>query len=171
LGGYSQLGYAPRPNSPSFETQIATLPAGDYVLHDDDCVTGGTVAAVKQLLPSTVRILRVDTSVAHAVDEEVIDCRDFLVGADDGGLVVQLASTTARVPYVLPYVDPFARASIPPKYAREFSRRVWQLNESMFAGTHLCVADLPAPARTAFSFLDDATGLAEVCRWHSERLE
>lgn len=171
LGGYSQIGYSPRPHAPPFETQIATLPAGDYVLHDDDCVTGGTVAAVKRLLPNTVGILCVDTSVGRSTDEEVIDCRDFLLGADDGGLVVQLSSGKARMPYVLPYVDPFARASIPPSHAREFSRAVWQLNESMFTGTSLCIADLPAPARAAFMFLDQSTELTEVCRWHIERLE
>jgi hypothetical protein len=119
-----------------------------------------------------VRIAGTRLAIAHEDDEEVVDSRDFLLGADEGGLVVALPDRRlGRAPYVLPYVDPAVRCCVPPQHVREFSVRVWALNERTFAGTGLCVRDLPAATRATFRFLGEERLLEDVCRWHVERLE
>lgn len=170
LGGYEALGHVARPLSAPLAEQVAAIPSGDYVLSDDDRMTGSTVDAAKALFPAPVRIVRTELAIDHDEDEDVIDSRDFLLGADHGGLVLQLASgELARAPYLLPYVDPSARASIRESHA--FSIDVWSLNARTFAKTDLRVRDLPAPARATFSRFEDEHRLDELCAWHVERLK
>jgi nicotinic acid mononucleotide adenylyltransferase len=171
LGGYQRLGYTARPGARPLPEQIAAIPPGDYTLADDDAMTGGTLDAVRALLPAAVRVRAVHLAIAHDGDEDVVDGRDFLLGADDAGLVVQLPrGVLGRAPYVLPYVDPAVRCSIPPPHARAFSIAVWELNERVLAATGLRVRDLPAPAGALFAALGSERALADVCRWHIARL-
>jgi len=171
LGGAQLLGHVPRPGSLPFAKQIASLPTGSYVLHEDDRMTGGTLAAVRALLPERIRITRTELAMVRELDEEVVDSRDFLLGADHGGLVVEMPDgSVARAPYLLPYVDPSARASLPSDDARAFSVDVWSLNEATFRGTDLVVGNLPMYARAPLRSFRDDTPLEEVCRWHIERL-
>ncbi|MEO7729814.1 MAG: hypothetical protein ABIY55_02495, partial [Kofleriaceae bacterium] len=171
LGGYQMLGYTARPGAPPLAEQLAAIPPGDYTLSDDDSMTGGTLDAVRALLPAEVRIRALQLAVSHDADEDVVDSRDFLLGADAGGLVVELpGGVLGRAPYVLPYVDPAVRCSIPPPHARAFSIAVWQLNERMFTASGHRVRDLPAPARAVFAPLGAERSLADVCRWHIQRL-
>ncbi|MDB4934110.1 MAG: putative synthase, similar to eukaryotic protein [Labilithrix sp.] len=172
LGGYRALAHVARPGAPPLAEQLAAIPPRTYTLHDDDRMTGGTLAAVRAMLPPHVRIAGTRLAIAHEDDEEVVDSRDFLLGADEGGLVVALPDRRlGRAPYVLPYVDPAVRCCVPPQHVREFSVRVWALNERTFAGTGLCVRDLPAATRATFRFLGEERLLEDVCRWHVERLE
>jgi nicotinic acid mononucleotide adenylyltransferase len=171
LGGYLPLGHVARPGAPELASQIAALPEGRYVVRDDDRMTGGTLAAIRALLPPSVEIVATETSIAHDDDEEVADSRDFLLGADHGGLVLALpGGRVGRAPYLLPYVDPAARCGVPPDEARSFSIEAWELNARTFAATDLCVRDLPSPARTAFGWMGGERRLDDVCRWHKERL-
>jgi hypothetical protein len=172
LGGYSLLGHVERPGRPPIADQLERIPSGEYTLCDDDCMTGSTVEAVRAMLPDNLRIVGTRLALPHGDDEEVVDSRDFLLGADDGGLVVELADgVIARAPYILPYVDPAVRASLPASSVHAFSTDVWRLNEQAFRGSGRTVADLPAPARQLFRLLDDQTPLDAVCRWHVDRLE
>lgn len=175
LGGYQLLGHVARPAHPSLEDQLAAIPSGTYVLREDDRMTGGTLEAVRALLPDRIRIsdtrFGLEDARAAGFDEDVLDSRDFLLGADDGGLVVELAGgRIGRAPYVLPYVDPAARASIPPARAHAFSSSIWSLNEDVFVGTKLRVRDLPPASQATFQSLGDDCLLEEVCRWHKARL-
>ena len=169
LGGYERLGHVARPGAPPIEHQLAAIPGGSYTLRDDDAMTGSTRAAVRDLLPARIAIAELRVAVPHGHDEDVVDARDFLLGADEGGLVVQLPNgDLGRSPYLLPYVDPAARASVRASHA--FSLDVWSLNARLFATTDLRVADLPEPARRLF----DSAGnrrLDEVCNFHVERLQ
>jgi hypothetical protein len=93
---------------------------------------------------------------------------EILLGADEGGLVLQLPNgSIGRSPYALPYVDPFPRASVAAAHA--FSSEVWALNARLFANTELRVADLPPPARATFAFAGNMR-LAALCEWHVARL-
>jgi nicotinic acid mononucleotide adenylyltransferase len=167
--GYELRGHIARPGAPSLAQQVAAIPTGRYLLRDDDSMTGATLAAVRALLPPRVAVTGTRVAVEHAADEDVVDARDFLLGADHGGLVVELPRGIARAPYLLPYVDPAARASIHASHA--FSIAVWSLNARLFAAANpgLCVRDLPAAARIALPFPDDQR-LDAVCRWHADRL-
>ena len=141
------------------------------MLHEDDRMTGGTLAAVRAILPERIHVVRTELAMARAPDEEVVDSRDFLLGADHGGLVVELPDGhIARVPYLLPYVDPSTRASLPSEDAHAFSVDVWSLNQATFRGTGLVVGDLPDYARATLRAFGDDVELEEVCRWHVERL-
>jgi nicotinic acid mononucleotide adenylyltransferase len=171
LGGYQLLGHVARPGAPPLAEQIARIPPGTYVLREDDRMTGGTLAAVRAMLPDHVCIAETELAVTHDPDEEVADSRDFLLGADDGGLVVALPDGTAsRAPYVLPYVDPAARCAVARDRARAFSRDVWALGERTFRGSALLVADLPPATRSTFAFLGPSRTLEDVCRFHRDRL-
>lgn len=171
LGGYQAFGHVARPSARPLAEQLAAIPPGDYTLFDDDSMTGGTLDAVRAMLPAHVRIAAVRLAIAHDAGEDVVDSRDFLLGADDAGLVVQLPrGVLGRAPYVLPYVDPAARCSIPPQHVRAFSVAVWQLNERVFATTGHRVCDLPAEARAVFAHLGAERSLDDVCRWHVKRL-
>lgn len=167
-GGYESRGHLARPGAAALETQAAAIPAGDYILRDDDCMTGSTLAAAMALFPPDVRIASTQLAIEPAEDEDVLDSRDFLLGSDDGGLVLELPQGgIGRAPYLLPYVDPAARASAPASHV--LSREVWELNARVFAGTSLRVRDLPAACRATFA-TDPDRPLAELCTWHAERL-
>jgi nicotinic acid mononucleotide adenylyltransferase len=168
MGGYELLGFVPRPGSAPLTEQVARIPAGRYTLRDDDYVTGGTLRMVESLLPPSVQIAHRVFALTRDHDEDVLDARDFLLGAEHGGLVLSLPDgRVGRAPYLLPYVDPAARASIAHSHA--FSREVWQLNARLFSSTDLCTRDLPAYARETFAAFGDAR-LEDVCSFHGERL-
>jgi len=171
LGGYHALGHVERPGSRPLRDQIRALPPGSYVLRDDDSFTGGTVNAVRALLPADVRITRLEVALHSDADEEVADSRDFLLGAHEGGLVVRLADgQIGRVPYLLPYVDPAVRSGVPFELSHDFSRRAWLLNERIFQGTHILIRDLPAHAQRAFAWFSADRSLEQLSQFYADRL-
>ena len=172
-----------RPGQPALRAQVASIAPGDYTLVDDDVSTGTTLATIRALLPPSVRITEVvsllDWSRAQAgatgALHDCADLRDLLVGARDAGLVVELPDRTiGRVPYVLPYVSPASRLSMPPAAAVPFSQRVWQANARFFRAWPVppCAADSDPATRALWSAIgvDDRTPLADVCAWHATRL-
>ena len=171
LGGYQVLGHVARPGSPPLPEQIAAIPSGEYILRDDDSASGGTLRAALAALPPRLQIRRTELAITSELDEDVADSRDFLLGATDAGLVVQLPNgELGRAPYLLPYVDPAARCNVPPALSRAFSRRVWQLNAEIHAATRLCIRDLPLPVRATFVHHDPDRSLAALAEWHAERI-
>jgi nicotinic acid mononucleotide adenylyltransferase len=172
LGGHHLLGHVARPDHPPLEDQLAAVPPGDWILRDDDRATGATVALVTTGLPPGVTV----TGTVFSLPEgpgEIADSRDFLLGTDDGGLVLALPDgTVGRAPYLLPAVDPAARAEIPPDRALAFSRAVWELNAEVFARTGLTVSDLPPPAGRTARVAGFAPGdlLEDLARHHTQVL-
>jgi hypothetical protein len=169
LGGHQLIGYVPRPGCPSIEEQIAMIPSGDYTLLDDDRMSGGTLAAVTAMLPPRIRITKTMLVLEQDAGEDVLDSRDFLVGSDHGGLVVQLVDgTIGRAPYLLPYVDPAARASV--ANPRAFSKKMWEANARVFERTDLKVIDLTEAWQRTFRALLKRN-LRDLCAWHADRLK
>jgi nicotinic acid mononucleotide adenylyltransferase len=180
--------YGPRPGAPTLETQINDIRPGTYDLFDDDCFSGQTAKfAIAQLSPRCViRSFRslCDSDGPLSLDRENrshrlrlnnVDCRDFLVGSREGGLVLQLPDDSiCRAPYVLPYVSPHNRASIPVAAEIEFSRDVWRLNKDFFASLEktLLIKDMsPAFQRLCSSLRFGADdGMVDLCNWHIEKL-
>ena len=168
LGGHQLLGHVARPGSASLEAQLAAIPDGRYTLLDDDRMSGSTLTAVDALLPPRIRIAATELMLEQAPGEDVLDSRDFLLGSDEGGLVVELADgSIGRAPYLLPYVDPAARASIP--NARAFSKAMWEANAHVFADTGLGIRDMPVAWQQTFKAHRGGT-LADLCVWHARRL-
>lgn len=128
--GIKKLNYTNRPGTPPLNEQIATIPAGSYDVFDDDIDTGGTMRFVTQQLLPDILINKQHTLTKYAACCEVLDVRDFMLDAPQGGLVIQDGATTKRVPYVYPFVCPYIRASIADPM--EFSLEVWQANIAYF---------------------------------------
>jgi nicotinic acid mononucleotide adenylyltransferase len=172
VGGYRLLGHVARPGSAPVEEQVAAVPPGEWRLFDDDRSTGSTVEFVRSRLPHTV-VVREAAFLVDDAGAEVADSRDFLLGTDHGGLVVALPDgTVGRAPYLLPFVDPAVRCSIPDDHALAFSHGAWALNAETFRSTDLRIRDLPpAAARTlrAAGHPPDAP-LHEVCDGYAARL-
>lgn len=181
-------GYGPRPGAPPLEEQIRAIVPGIYDLFDDDCFSGRTKDfAIAQLTTEcTIRDFHTlcdsegplglgpeDGPFRARLDN--VDCRDYLIGCRDGGLVLQLSDgSICRAPYVLPYVSPHVRSSMPAVSEVGFSRTVWVLNRDFFASLdrRMCVADMsPAFKQLCRSmrFGDDESMVA-VCEWHIKRL-
>lgn len=169
-----------RPGSAPLADQLAAAAPGRYVLVDDDACTGATLRAIRAMLPECVQIDREYILLNHSADPprgpllDVLDGRDFLAGAREGGLVVALPDDTlARAPYCLPYASACERASVPLAAELAFSREVWRLNALFFA--RVTPAILLSEASAAFRGLmthlgfDPATPMAAICRWHEER--
>lgn len=168
LGGHRMLGHGARPGHPSIAEQVGAVGPGPWILRDDDSATGRTIEFVR----GVVDVRSVVLSMQHD-GGEIADSRDLLLGTDDGGLVVALPDGTAgRAPYLLPFVDPAARGTVPSGDALAFSIAGWDLNVTAFDGTGRTVADLPAPAATVLRHAGHAatTPLVDVARAYAAAL-
>jgi len=159
-----------RPGAPPLDEQLRRIPAGEYDLVDDDIATGFTVEHVRALLPDDVAVRRTHSLLAKSAGDapifDVVDLRDFLLGARQAGLVVELPDATpARVPYMAPFVQLRTRAKIPAEACQSLSRSLWEANLRFFARVPVKVADAaPATRRFIDHFHPDAVALADVCR-------
>jgi hypothetical protein len=174
-----------RPENIGSFARLAALPAGHYVLLDDDIATGTTMRAIRALLSPSVSIIEEVALSKIAFDRhfpsreyafwDVVDGRDFLMGTRAGGLVVRLFNEQiARAPYFAPYVSLSSRANIPPSQERALSLAILQLNREFFAavGKDLNLRQ-SAPAfqnlMAAAGFAPDTSMLA-ICDWHRAKL-
>lgn len=173
-GGTRHLGYVARPGWPSLEEQMASVRPGRWTIIEDDRMTGGTIRFVRERLPSGVEIVEEVLGMEEGISGEIADSRDFLLGSACGGLVVSLPDgTVAHTPYLLPYVDPFARCGLRATEVVCFSRDVWALNAAAFDGSNLRVADLDEAHRSVLLIAGHGANdeLAYVCRRHEETLD
>ena len=120
-----------RPDYPELDSQIKNIPSGNYCLVDDDTATGTTISLVKQLLNHcSIKEEKFLIDTSNSLD--IVDCRDFLWGAKDGGLVIKSFSQNFRVPYLFPWVNLESRAKIDSKSILWLTEEIWKLNESLF---------------------------------------
>ncbi len=142
------LGLGERPGSPPLEEQIRAIPPGEYVIIEDDIYTGTTIKRLLEIVQSMNPLVTVtkivsgfqvgnaDLPISVSSDlfyqkEEVLDIndpRDFLVGSYGSGLVTRHENDLVRVPYLLPFVNPHDRSSIPRANVAAFSKDIWKLN-------------------------------------------
>ena len=161
----------------SVEEQVKKIKKGSYVLVDDDSVTGRTLESIKAQLPNGVNI-KETYLLANSINEkvfDVVDLRDFIVGAANSGLVVRLPNDIyTRAPYVLPYVNLTTRASIPPSKEREFSISVWQMNKEFYEKFNknfkLKDADSNFISLMKYIGFDEETLLVDICDWHIKKI-
>lgn len=167
-----------RTGLPSLAEQIKIIKKGSYTLVDDDSVSGSTLKSVKELLPQDIKIEDVFllSSILKEKFFDVVDLRDFFVGANNSGLVVQLQNkTTVRAPYMLPFVNLATRASVNPDNQFDFSINLWKLNLSFYQSldTEIKVQDLNNSISLLMKnigFNDNST-MTEICKWHLTKLE
>ncbi len=190
VGGTRAIGLTHRPGSEPLEIQCdrlrARLAGQPVMITDDDLYTGGTLRDVLQMLdfpvqgaipqiqtghPEFIKSLGMSISpvVLYEIHDrkkfDIGDVRDFLLGVS--GLVVELPSGQhGRLPYMLPFVSPAARASVHLDNELEFSKRILDLNARFYTdverrlGITLRVRDLDpsvhAPLDELFGYLENA---------------
>lgn len=124
-----------------------------YWLVDDDLATGATLEKVKALLTPAVGapqgVLFLNQLLEGASDRaegmhDIVDARDFLLGALNAGLTCdQGGQQFVRAPYAMPFVNLTYRAKLLPTALAPVSKAVWALNSRWFArwAPHLALTD------------------------------
>lgn len=168
-GQVTPVGVIARPGAPPIPDQLAAIPAGRYVLVDDDVATGATTrAAIEMLSQRGVVVSGVRTLIETTPADEVLDARDFLVGAEAGGLVATVGGHIARLPYLPPWVDLTSRASVPPALVRQVGARLWAACAQFYRGSRLAVGDVDPHAAALLNqagFVNE-TRMEDVCHRH-----
>ncbi len=162
-----------RSGLPSLEEQLKVIKDGEYTLVDDDSVSGSTIKNVKALLPKNVKINNIFlfSSLLKEKYFDVVDLRDFIVGANNGGLVTLLPDKSiSRAPYMLPYVNLSTRASIHTNNQKSLSIKLWKLNLEFYKslGQNIKLKDLNNSFVHLMKIIgfNDETTLVEICQWH-----
>ncbi|KAF2204292.1 hypothetical protein GQ43DRAFT_438112 [Delitschia confertaspora ATCC 74209] len=176
------------PAAPSLGSQVDNIEPGNYVLFNIDSFSGKTEAYVTSLLSDRCNILKFQTlfdskspvklqdqTTLHCKRLNLVNCRDFLAGSREGGLVLQLSDNSlCRAPYMLPYVRPSDHTSLPVTADIEFSRDVWNLNKIFYRSLNrtLFVKDMSPAFRQlcdSVRFPSDMS-MEDLCSWHHEGL-
>ena len=161
----------------SIEEQLNLIPKGKYVLVDDDSVSGMTLNYIRNNLFQDIKIEDVYL-LANSMNEnifDVVDLRDFIIGANGGGLVVELPNgVITRAPYVLPYVNLTTRASVPPNFVREFSISIWKYNKDFYKNCDSIIKlkDLDKNFVVLMEYIgfNKEDKVVDICQWHIEQL-
>lgn len=161
----------------SIENQIENIGFGKYILVDDDSATGKTIREVMSLLPNRINIEKIYL-LANIFNEQIfdiVDLRDFIVGAKCGGLVVRLTNKeVVRAPYMLPYVSLKSRASIPAIKEMEMSLKLWKINKEFYQklGNNIVLSQTDCGFKKLMNYIgfSDDTLLTDICDWHIKNL-
>lgn len=170
-----------RPGCPPLDEQIDSIPPGKYTLFDDDSATGSTIQAIKRISAEKFEIRSVTClsdiiTVQQSTGSDDIfdlgDIRDFLPGARNGGLVVLLPrGGTGRVPYLLPYVQPHQRLSMPISSEILFSKTMWLRAAEFFDIIKVRLDETEPSFAKAMESLGwhGGVSMADLCRWHLDQ--
>ena len=104
------------------------LPDDRYVLVDDDSISGYTFNKLKD---SVDTIVSTYTLMTPGYDD-VVDARDFIIGAKYSGLLCKQSNgKLKRYPYLWPEVNLYHRASINLNKQQEFTQLVKKANKKL----------------------------------------
>ena len=160
------------------KNQIQKIKDGNYILVDDDSATGKTIREVMSNLPERINIEQIFL-LASMVNEkifDIVDLRDFIIGAENGGLVVRLPNEEiARSPYMLPYVSLKTRATISASKEMEFSIKLWEMNKELYQkiGGNITLKQTDKGFKRLMNYIgfNDDTLLVDICDWHIKKLK
>jgi hypothetical protein len=162
----------------SIEEQIKVIKPGDYTIVDDDSVSGRTLNSIKSCLSKDINIESTYLLSSQIKEKifDVIDFRDFIVGAENSGLTVRLPNLEIiRVPYLLPYVCLKSRANIPSTLEFSFSIAVWNMNKKYISqiNKNLKLKESNDGFRKLMNYIgfDDETLIIDICDWHINLLK
>ena len=107
---------------------------------------------------------------------DIVDLRDFIIGVQNGGLVVRLPNgEIARAPYMLPYVSLKSRATIPAIKEMEFSIKLWEMNKEFYQeiGGNITLKQTDNGFKKLMNYIgfDDNTLIVDICDWHINKLK
>lgn len=162
----------------TIEHQIEKIKDGNYILVDDDSATGKTIRDIVSNLPERINIEQIYllASVLNEKIFDIVDLRDFIIGVQNGGLVVRLPNEEiARSPYMLPYVCLKTRATISVAKEMEFSIKLWEMNKEFYEqiGGNIILAQTDNGFKKLMKYIgfDDNTLLTDICDWHIRKLK
>lgn len=157
---------------------------GSVVILDDDKASGKTMEMVKTLLASKDIVATKEVflntlfinnqGIKHKDIYDIVDVRDFLIGAKYGGLCVRLPDgSKARSPYIAPYVNLKTRAKIETKHHHEFSLEILNWNRKLFEKHDILLNDICELTQQLFDYIgfNKNTKMTEICDWHIEKLK
>lgn len=109
--------------------EIKNIPTDkEYILYDDDICGGSTMNYAKKYLEGLGIKIKGYFTFNYTKENEVLDLRDFLFDAKDGGLLIkQTNGDLVRKPYVLPWCNVYERCSI--LDGKEFSNAIHKINK------------------------------------------
>lgn len=172
-GQVRPIGVIARPGTPPISDQLAAIPAGHYALVDDDVATGtSTRAAIEMLAEHSAVVTSVRTLIETRPGDDVLDARDFLIGAEAGGLVATVGGRITRLPYLPPWVDLTSRASVPSTLVHKVGHLLWRACAQFYRGSGLVVGDVDphtAALLNEAGFTHEAR-MEDVCRLHVQWL-
>lgn len=162
----------------TIEEQISKIKDGRYILVDDDSATGKTIREVMSNLPERIHIERIEllASVLKEKIFDIVDLRDFIIGVQNGGLVVRLPNNEiARAPYMLPYVCLKTRASVMASKEMDMSIKLWEMNKKFYQeiGNTITLEQTDIGFKKLMNYIgfDDNTLLVDICDWHIKKLK
>ena len=160
-------------NNSDINYQIKQIIEGNYILVDDDSVSGNTIKSIKKLLPKNIEINNTYFFANQNKNNifDVVDFRDFIIGSENGGLMVKLnRDKNIRVPYILPYVSCISRASINPKNEIDFSIQILELNYFFYKNLkkNIKISDLTVDIKELMCYINinDSTNILDAIEWH-----
>ena len=162
----------------NIENQIKVIEDGNYILVDDDSATGKTIREVMSNLPERINIEQIYllTSMLNKNIFDIVDLRDFIIGVQNGGLIVRLPNKEiARAPYILPYVSLKTRATISASEEMNISIKLWEMNRDFYnkIGGNLTLEQTDIGFKRLMNYIEfkNDTSLIEICDWHIKRLK
>lgn len=172
LGGYDFVQYNNRIGSDSLIEQIDRIPKGvSLYLFDDDIYTGGTLRFARKLLKDHDILGEITLVKTNIEQYEVLDLRDFILGDINNGLAIKAPNgDTFRVPYIYPFVDPYARASVIEPI--KFSEHIWNVNYTLFNISYPKITVGSSKAFDCFKYIgfDDNTLIVDICKYFRDNL-
>jgi nicotinic acid mononucleotide adenylyltransferase len=181
---YSRI-LVPRPGQQDLKRVMGRLPKGSYTIVDDDIASGSTIRMIEDSLPegvsfkekialSELAFKRVHPDREYAF-WDIVDARDFLMGAKSSGLVVQLFNgAVGRAPYVLPYTSLVSRAKIPPDQEITFTKEILNLNRRFFrdiwVDLRLKDTDQQFQALMHSVGFRDQMHMSDLTTWHQDHI-
>lgn len=162
----------------TIEYQIEKIKDGNYILVDDDSATGKTIREIMSSIPRRINIEQIYL-LASMLNEkifDIVDLRDFIIGVQNGGLVVRLPNEEiARAPYMLPYVCLKTRATISVSKEMGFSIKLWEMNKEFYQeiGGNITLKQTDDGFKKLMNYIgfNDDTLLVDICDWHIKNLK
>lgn len=156
--------------------QICNIAPGNYILVDDDSVSGNTLRSILNILPKNINIIGTYLLMQHKNIFDVVDFRDFILGINNSGLMVRLSNDLiARVPYIYPFINLNTRASIPLEKQKKFTLKIIDLNAEFYnnINSNIKINELDNNLKELVSFLgfsNDIT-IIEFLNWYKSILQ
>lgn len=147
--------------------QMSKIPSSEYTLVDDDIATGFTMDYIIEKLKEHSVMVKSKESLITDTKKffDVVDTRDFIIGARYGGLTVTNGIFKTRFPYVYPYVNLSTRAKMPAKNIVKFSRAIWELNYDLYKDSLMKLKDIQTQDFMVLGFDAEMT-VKELCQFH-----